>query len=257
MSASDPEVEEFLAVMSAPPRRRAVPRLAEPLRDAEMRKISGPQGAIAAWRVGEGPAALLVHGYEDDNSIWTAMIDALTQSARAVVALDLPAHGFSEGAACFPSDAADVLAPVAAALGPIQSVVAHSMGCVAAAMAIDKGLKAERFAVIASPTRINGRWRRMAEAMGVPDDVAEKARTLYQARVGPARTDLDPAQVFRRLRTKMLFVHSIDDERTPFAGVQDVADACRDAQVLAVAGHDHRGVAMDKDVVARIAEFVG
>ena len=45
------------------PKRRARVRLAEPLRDAQSVEIDTPHGKVAAWRLGEGPAVLLVHGW--------------------------------------------------------------------------------------------------------------------------------------------------------------------------------------------------
>jgi hypothetical protein len=44
----DGAVREFLAKMQQPPRRRAMPRIAEPLRSAEMHEVAGSQGRIAA-----------------------------------------------------------------------------------------------------------------------------------------------------------------------------------------------------------------
>ena len=69
---------------------------------------------------------LLVHGWEDDNSLWTPLIDALIARDRALVVFDLPAHGYSEGEWGLGPQAADGIAAVAAALGPIDAVVAHS-----------------------------------------------------------------------------------------------------------------------------------
>ena len=48
------------------PKRRARQRIAEPLRDAQQIEIETPAGKIAAWRHGEGPAVLLVHGWQDE-----------------------------------------------------------------------------------------------------------------------------------------------------------------------------------------------
>src|SRR6185312_11558603 len=87
---SDVAAEQFLQAMLAPPRRRKVARIAEPLRQIEMHEIEGPQGRIAAWRLGDGPAALLVHGFEDDNALWTPLLDALASHDRATIVLDLP-----------------------------------------------------------------------------------------------------------------------------------------------------------------------
>ena len=50
---------------AAKPKRRVRPRLARKLADAEDREIDTPHGPVMAWRLGEGPASLLVHGWEN------------------------------------------------------------------------------------------------------------------------------------------------------------------------------------------------
>ena len=123
------------------PRRRARPRIAPGLMDAEHRMIDG----IAAWRLGEGPAVLLVHGWEDDNSLWTPLIDALAPYGRAVVALDLPGHGFSEGDRAPLLLSAAAIAKVADAFGPIDAAVGHSFGCPGIVTAIEEHGRRPRY----------------------------------------------------------------------------------------------------------------
>src|SRR5690606_4402721 len=121
------------------PKRRARQRIAEPLRNAEQVEIETPAGKVAAWRHGEGPAVLLVHGWQDDNSLWSPLISALAELGIASVAFDLPGHGFSHGDQCRPMLAAEVLKAVAAELGPIDAVVTHSFGGPVTGYALQNG----------------------------------------------------------------------------------------------------------------------
>ena len=45
---SDEDAEKVLRAMMNPPYRREVPRVAEPLRQVELRDVAGSQGRIAA-----------------------------------------------------------------------------------------------------------------------------------------------------------------------------------------------------------------
>lgn len=80
------------------------------------------------------PAVVLVHGAGMDHSVWALQSRALAHSGRAVLAVDLPGHGRSEGAALTSIAAlADWLAEFIAAVGLDSAVVAgHSMGALAA-----------------------------------------------------------------------------------------------------------------------------
>ena len=61
------------------PKRRVRPRLARRLADAQDMEVDTPNGPVMAWRLGDGPATLLVHGWEADNALWSPMIDACAE----------------------------------------------------------------------------------------------------------------------------------------------------------------------------------
>lgn len=95
-SGFDEAVQEFLQEYAVPKRPRDA-RVAERLGAVDPVLVPTRWGVLSAWRLGIGPAVLLVHGWEDDNSLWSPMIDELDRRGRAVVAFDLPGHGASGG----------------------------------------------------------------------------------------------------------------------------------------------------------------
>jgi pimeloyl-ACP methyl ester carboxylesterase len=189
--ASSETVQSFLHA-NVVPARRAEPRLAPALASTEKQLVPSPQGVLAAWRLGDGPAVLLVHGWEDDNSLWAPLIDALVGRERAVVVFDLPAHGFSEGEWGLGPQAADGIAAVVTAMEPIDAVVAHSFAAGGVMLAMSEGaLAVDRMALVAPPLGTGNRWLRYAERLGVSDDVAFAAQGIYEERIGPDRASFD------------------------------------------------------------------
>jgi len=253
---TDEAAEAFFRTVAAP-RRRDQPRLAEPLHDVAVHRVSTPYGTVAAWRLGRGPATLLVHGWEDDNSLWTEMIAALVGRGHAVVVFDLPAHGFSGGETGLGFEAADAARAVSAALGPIEAIVAHSMSGGAAALAVDEGLPVRCCVLIAPPAGGGDRWRRIAMRTGVAEDVADRARAMYESRVGVERvTSYDLGQVLARLDADVMIVHSEDDEHMPVRGSQELLAQCPNLQLLLVSGHTHRRTARAAEATAGIVDFI-
>src|ERR1700712_2883011 len=122
-TASDLD-EQARALLAAwgQPKRRARSRVSRALHDAEQCEVATSGGPVAAWRLGDGPAALLVHGWEDDNALWGPLIDACADIFRAVVVLDLPGHGFSPAETHSVESAGEAIVAVSEALGPIDSV---------------------------------------------------------------------------------------------------------------------------------------
>lgn len=235
------------------PRRRARPRIAPALIDADHRMIDG----IAAWRLGEGPAVLLVHGWEDDNSLWTPLIDQLAMIGRAVVALDLPAHGYSEGERAPLLAAAKAVAGVAAAMGPIDAVVAHSFGCPASVTAIEEhGLAPDRVVLIGSALHQRGQIIRIAERNDISMDVVEQIFATYEAEVGKPVDWFDLRRIAPAMTAKALILHSLDDDACDYTGAQELADVWPGAELALTDGLGHRMIAQDPSVVGRIVDFV-
>jgi len=253
--ASAEAVQEFLRA-NVVPARRAEPRLAAGLASVDKQRVESPEGTVAAWRRGDGPAVLLVHGWEDDNSLWAPLIDALGERERALVVLDLPAHGFSEGEWGLAPQAADGILAVAGALGPIDAVVAHSFGSGGAMIAISEGLIVDRAVFIAPPLRTSNRWLRYAKRLGVSAHVAFTAQSIYEQRIGPARASFDFRAELTDLDADLLVIHSADDERAALSDSQEVLPNCRRGELVVVDGLTHRRTVRDPEVVARIVDFV-
>ena len=238
------------------PRRRVRPRLAEPLHEAEDRQIDTPVGPVTAWRLGGGPAVLLVHGWEDDNALWGPLIGRLQANGRPVVVLDLPGHGFSPAEMGQPDAAGLAVSAVAKAFGPIEAVVGHSFGCVAITWALNAGLVAERAVLIASPI---GKSRaraleRLKDSDAAPE-VADRAVDLYAARLA-ASAPFDIAAAAAHMTAKALIIHSMDDEHCAPSNASLIADHWPGAELMWVDGLGHRLVAQDADVTQRVADFI-
>lgn len=238
------------------PKRRARVRLAEPLRDAQSFEIETPHGKIAAWRLGEGPAVLCVHGWQDDNAIWSPLIQALSELGIATVTFDLPGHGHSRGDQCTPVGAAAAVRAIAAQLGPIDAVVTHSFGGAATGIAMMEGLAVRRAVLIASPRGRNRRWFHIAEESGISEAVVERARELYAVDVGEAQAHFDLAEVAKGFKAEALIIHSLDDDAVEWENAQAIADAWPGSELVLCDNLGHRMIAQDRGIIERVVQFV-
>ena len=134
------------------PGRGREPQRATQLAAVEQVDVATPHGRVAAWRVGAGPAVLLVHGWRDSARLWDPLMAELSTRGRAFVAFDLPGHGFSEGERCLTAEVPDAVLAVVAALGPVDAAVAHSFASSGTALAVSEGAPVERLVLIAPPS---------------------------------------------------------------------------------------------------------
>jgi pimeloyl-ACP methyl ester carboxylesterase len=240
------------------PRRWGDPELAAALAGIDPVMVPTPHGAVAAWRVGTGPATLLVHGWQDDSSLWSPLMAALLERSEPFVAFDLPAHGFSEGDRGLTFETADALHAVTDALGPIRALVAHSFTSGASALAVSEGLPATRVALIAPPLwpASASRFHRVADHLGFPVSVAERAQAIYRASTTPGRATYDARTQMADLDVELLLVSSLDDERMAVEDARTLAPKLPRGALFELHGPDHRETARHPDVIQRIVGFI-
>src|SRR5688572_26209329 len=110
----------------------------------------GDSTTIKAWRWGNGPLVLLVHGWEGRGSQLTPFVRPLVDAGHRVVTFDAPGHGASDGNRSSLPHFTYALRAVAATAEP-HAIIAHSLGCAATTLALRDGLNANRLVFMAPP----------------------------------------------------------------------------------------------------------
>ncbi len=212
---------------------------------------------VQAWRWGEGPAVLVVHGWEDDHHCFDAIIAALVKRGQAVVAFDLPAHGKSGGTQSTIPLAAQAVAGVAQALGPVRAVAGHSLGGAAMTFAITEGwLEVERAVVIAAPTGPTYMLTALAKRLGMSEARKEKLFEELKRVVGYRPEEIELMPRVAKLDIPALIVHSKDDAMVRFITGEKWAANWPGAQLLALEKLGHRRLLFDPATAGKIAEFL-
>jgi pimeloyl-ACP methyl ester carboxylesterase len=202
------------------PGRQREPRVAAQLAQAERIDVTTPHGHVAAWRVGTGPAALLVHGFRDSARVWGPLMAGLTARGRAFAALDTPGHGFSEGERC----------------GPAERNPDPSVG--------DATDVAQQ------------RWRRIAAELGFDPTIGDHALEVYYSSLSCTRARWDLSDALANLNAHVLVVASVDDERFDVDAARSFCEPMPNVEFVTLTGLDHRASARDATVVDAIATFL-
>lgn len=212
---------------------------------------------VQAWRWGDGPAVLVVHGWEDDHHCFDAIIAALVKRGHAVVAFDLPAHGKSGGTQSTIPLCAQAVAGVAQAMGPVRAVAGHSLGGAAATFAITQGwLAVERAVVIAAPTGPTYMLNAIARRFGLSDERKEKLFDELKRVVGYRPEEIELMPKVASLEIPALIVHSKDDAMVRFVTGEKWAAHWPGAQLIALERLGHRRLLFDPATAGRIADFL-
>lgn len=246
-------------VLFRTPRRHPAPkRERQWLAAATPLEVRAGEDRLPAWSWGEGPAVVLVHGWEGRGGQMGALGMGLAEAGLRAVAFDAPGHGGARSRlSSLPQLAAGVGA-VVAAVGPVRAVVGHSFGAAAVCWAVARGLAVERLALLAPPFDLDPYVVQFGELLGA-------SATTVAALVGriERRFDVDwqearrpaLAGAARAPQTQVLVVHDREDEETPWAGGARVARTWPRGELVTTHGLGHRRLLRDAAVVSRVAAF--
>jgi pimeloyl-ACP methyl ester carboxylesterase len=242
----------------------STPRRPRPARDpradgleAQPLHVASPaRRRLAAWTWGTGPAVLLVHGWSGHAGQMVAFIRPLVEAGFKVAAFDQPAHGQSAGKRTHMLEFREALLAVGAALGPLEGIVAHSLGGTAAVLAMDRGLATRRVALLAPPLDPPLFMQAFAGSLGL---APARAVTLAQNIAAWVRKDIgerDVRVVAASLTLPALIVHDDGDRAVPHEHGRAMAATWPNARFLSVTGHGHSRMLAAPAVVAAVTSFI-
>ena len=255
-----PEFAEALAerLFLTPP----VPRLPQStffdFLDARSSYVEHGGRNLATWRWGapDSPAVLLAHGWGGHAAQMRAFVPRLLAAGYRVIAYDQPAHGLSEGKLTGLPDFAGALAAVAAHHGNygggVRHVVAHSLGAVATAVALAKGLRLDSVVLVSPPSDLVGYSRRFARWHWMPEPLRRAMQAAIEERFGVRWADLEIGRLAPRLRAPALVIHDRGDAFVPWKQGAALARAWPGARLLTTEGLGH-GRILESDAAVRSA----
>jgi pimeloyl-ACP methyl ester carboxylesterase len=234
-----------------PPRYRARGR--DVLARADAFLVPCGRERLAAWRFGEGPAVLLVHGWGGRADQLAPFVEPLVAAGCAAVAFDAPAHGASTGRLTSGVGFAEAVAAVAEA-AEARAAVAHSLGAAGLAWAVAGGLTLDAAVLVAPPRGPVEFFDRFCDALALRPAVRAATRARLERRLGLELEDFDLSRVAGS--TPLLVVHDRDDREVPWRDGADIARAWPDAALVTTSGLGHRRIMRDPAVADRAVAFV-
>lgn len=216
--------------------------------------VRGRRIAGRAW--GSGPAVLLVHGWGGHAGQMTPLVAPLVAAGRRAIAIDLPAHGDSEGRVSSLVHFAAALERAAALWHPLSGLVAHSFGAAATTYALSRGLAADRAVFFAPPARFDTFWDRFRAGTGISDEVWKRLVRGAEDWLEISFDGLAPIQLAPRMTVPLLVLHDAADREMPFAEGAELATRWPGAQLHRCEGLGHLRILRDAPAIAQAVTFL-
>lgn len=210
---------------------------------------------LAAWQWGDGPPVLLIHGWEGRAAQFAHFIPALVEQGFSVVAFDAAAHGHSPGRRASLRTFAVGAQSVAAQVGRLQGLIGHSLGGLAALLALQGGLRAESAVIIAPPSP-GTHFVGFARQLGLNDGERARIARRIESEVGLPFAAVEGSALAAGLQTPGLLIHDRRDKEAPWHVGAATAAAWPDAVLHTTEALGHRRILHDPAVVAATVSFI-
>ena len=245
---------EFL--LRRPPQTARSRRETAILAGGEPSTIAWEQGRLALWSWGQGPPVLLVHGWAGHAGRLAGFVEPLVQAGYSVVAFDAPGHGSSSGPFGSLPEFVQAIRVVASNLRPLAGVIAHSLGASAAALAMQKGVRAGGAVFLSPLADIEEHTARFSRWLGLPERTHRELKKRLASRYRMRWRDLQVADAVRALDTPLLILHDERDARVPIRHGEALARAWPGATLRRTRGLGHHKILRDRSVVEEAIAFL-
>ena len=259
LSATAPGVASRVAAdLFMTPRRFAAPKREQDVlaQGTPFTVRLGASTEVRAWRFGEGPAVLLAHGWEGRGSQLTPFVTPLLERGYSVVTFDAPGHGASPGSRSSLPHFSWAIRAVADTLPATHAIIAHSLGCAAATLALRDGLSVNRVVYLAPPLNPVEYTARFGDILGLDDATIRGLQKRIEERFARKWSDYSLAESARLMTVPLLVVHDREDRDTFWSEGAALAEAWPGARLITTEGLWHRRILSDAAVLEEITRFV-
>ena len=212
---------------------------------------------LVGWTWGSGPPILLVHGWEGRGSQMGAFVQPLVEAGYQAIAVDAPAHGRSTGKVSSMPQFATTVAALAERFGPLEGIIAHSLGAAASSWAVKVGTRVPKMVFVAPPADINDHVEFFGDLLSLSER-SRREMVAYLERHFDVRWDdvrkvtVEPPAA----DVSLLVIHDDSDRDSPIANGQQVSAAWPGARLVTTSGLGHRRILRDPGVIAHAVRFL-
>jgi pimeloyl-ACP methyl ester carboxylesterase len=183
-------------------------------------------------------------------------VEPLVAAGHQVIAFDAPGHHETSRRSSSLPHFAWALRAVADATGETHAVIAHSLGCAAATLAVRDGMPVRRLAFIAPPLDPADYTNQFGAMFGMSEEVIDGLRRRIEERFVRQWSAYSLADAAPQMAVPLLIVHDRDDDETLWSGGAQLASLWPDARMVSTSGLGHRRVLRDPAVIEEVAGFV-
>lgn len=211
-----------------------------------------------SWGDVNNPTVLLVHGWEANAGAMREFVPPLLAKGYHVIAFDAPAHGKSAGNHLTIYDYSGALQNIGEKFGPIDGIIAHSLGAAAASLLLGREAKlgVKKIVVLGMPANMLSVIQSWGEFIQLPAIVITQMQQRLIDRIGLPIDDQTLTRSIANIAVPALIIHDKNDSLIPYANALALQKQWPTAALAPTQGLDHLGILYSPETVQRSISFI-
>ena len=217
----------------------------------------GKPYTVYRWGRAQRGKVVLQHGWNGRATQMYGFIEPLVKAGYQVIAMDAPGHGLSSGEQSSVLHFSAALSRMIRNEGPVQAIVAHSLGGASTIHALTSAsLPVGRVVLICPSADIGAFARFMADKVGLATHWLKWIQLQMETRLGTTWDELNAVKRAPRIRIPVFLIHDKDDREVSVTTGLAIANALSKPAVRITEGLGHRRILKNTDVINDVVRFV-
>lgn len=215
---------------------------------------------VSLW--GQGPLVVMMHGWSGSGAQFRRFIPGLIAAGFQVATFDAPSHGSNPGKKSHLLEFTDSLLAIQQQIGAVHTLMAHSLGGMAAVMATRRGLSIKQMVLFGPHLDVQMMYQSYSDLLNLNPKLASR----FRDKIGQRMTEiigeddiweiLTPAKLLEHSEYRGMLIYDLDDEEIPQDQFKAVAQHWADCQTLETQGLGHNRILKDDSVIETVLAFM-
>lgn len=257
--ASDVLARFWFTVFKSKPK----PWVAEFWQRADRRiEVTAADVTLPVYCWGEGPLVVMMHGWSGSGTQFRNFIEPLAAAGFTAVCFDAPEHGSNPGKQSDMPRFSATLIALQQQLGAIDCVIAHSLGAMATAYAVQQGLSPRRTVLVAPHLEVQKMFETFRDLLNMRPQLAQRFYDKIGARMIALMDGVNPWELLTPARLlasgglKGMLVYDHEDPEVSEAQFREMIDYWPGCEVHATHGLGHNRILKDETVISAIVDYL-
>jgi len=210
---------------------------------------------LYSW--GKGPTVLLVHDWGGCGAQMASLAQPLVKAGFQVITFDALAHGDSPGKQTDLLETVAIIKDIELKFNGFHAIIAHSYGALAAGIALQDGMKANKFVVCSAATALDFYLRKFSGKLNASREMRGRIILNVTNRLRMSIEKLSLVHIAARLNRPVLILHDQNDEVVDHQEALALSKCWPGSDLVITSGLGHFGILKDSKTIQKIKQYIG